>query len=86
MSILAWIALGLLAGVVVGFCTGLRGRDLLGTAVVGTLGAVIGGFMASVLLGLDISGVDGTSVLVAAIGALFLILFQRLIPATEVFE
>jgi uncharacterized membrane protein YeaQ/YmgE (transglycosylase-associated protein family) len=86
MSIVAWIGLGLVGGAVVGWLSGVRGRDLLASVVAGTLGAVIGGFLASVLLGLDISGVDGTSVIVAALGALALILFQRAIPATEVFE
>jgi uncharacterized membrane protein YeaQ/YmgE (transglycosylase-associated protein family) len=86
MSIVAWICLGLIGGAVVGWLSGARKRDLLASVVVGVLGAVIGGFMASVLLGLDISGLDGTSVLVAAFGALVLILFQRAIPATQVFE
>jgi len=54
--------------------------------VVGVMGALIGGFLAAVLLGLDISGVDGTTLLVASFGALALILLQRAIPATDVFE
>jgi uncharacterized membrane protein YeaQ/YmgE (transglycosylase-associated protein family) len=86
MSILAWIVLGLVGGVVVGWLMGARKRDLLASVVVGVLGAIIGGFMASVLLGLDITGVDGTTVLVAAFGALALILLQRAIPASQVFD
>jgi uncharacterized membrane protein YeaQ/YmgE (transglycosylase-associated protein family) len=87
MSIVAWIGLGLLGGAVAGWLSGQRGRDLLSCVVVAVLGAVIGGFMAAVLLGLDISGIDGTTVIVAAVGALVLILFWRAIPADEeVFE
>jgi uncharacterized membrane protein YeaQ/YmgE (transglycosylase-associated protein family) len=86
MSIVAWICLGLVGGAVVGFLTGGRGRELLSCAVVGVIGAVIGGFMAAVMLGLDISGIDGTTVLVAGVAALALILFERAIPATDVFE
>ena len=86
MSIVAWIVLGLVGGVVVGWLSGARKRDLLASVVVGVLGAIIGGFMASVLLGLDITSIDGTTVLVAALGALVLILFQRVIPATQVFD
>ncbi|HTD77932.1 MAG TPA: GlsB/YeaQ/YmgE family stress response membrane protein [Chloroflexota bacterium] len=86
MSILAWIGLGLVGGAVVGWLWGLRGRALLADGVVGVLGAVLGGFLASVLLGLDIAGLDGTSILVAAVGAGLLILILHALPATDVFE
>lgn len=86
MSILAWIALGLLGGAIVAWLWGLRGRALLADAVVGVLGAVLGGFLASVLLGLDIAGLDVTSLLVAAVGAALLILILHALPPTDVFE
>jgi len=86
MSIVAWICLGLVGGAVVGWLSGGRGRELLSSVVVGVMGALIGGFLAAVLLGLDISGVDGTTLLVASFGALALILLQRAIPAADVFE
>jgi uncharacterized membrane protein YeaQ/YmgE (transglycosylase-associated protein family) len=86
MSIVAWAVLGLLGGSVAGWLTRRRGRVLLGDAVVGVLGAILGGFMASVLLGLDITGVDVTSLLVAALGAAILIVVLHALPATHVFE
>lgn len=86
MSILAWIALGLIGGALAGWLMGQRRSALLGYAVVGMLGAVIGGFMASVTLGLDIADIDGTSVLVAAIGAAILVMILHALPPTEVFE
>jgi uncharacterized membrane protein YeaQ/YmgE (transglycosylase-associated protein family) len=86
VSVLAWIALGLLGGAAAGWLWGLRGRALLSDAVVGVLGAVLGGFMASVLLGLDIAGLDWTSILVAALGAAVLILILNALPATDVFD
>jgi uncharacterized membrane protein YeaQ/YmgE (transglycosylase-associated protein family) len=86
VSILAWIALGLLGGAFVAWLWGLRGRALLADAVVGVLGAVLGGFLASVLLGLDVAGLDVTSLLVAAVGAALLILILHALPATDVFE
>jgi uncharacterized membrane protein YeaQ/YmgE (transglycosylase-associated protein family) len=86
VSILAWIALGLVGGAVAGWVWGLRGRALLSDVVVGVLGAVLGGFMASVLLGLDIAGLDWTSLLVAALGAVLLILILNALPPTDVFE
>lgn len=86
MSIVAWIALGLVGGAVAGWVCGLRWGALLGDVVVGVLGAVLGGFMASVTLGLDIAPIDGVSVLVAAVGAALLIVIQHTLPPTEVFE
>jgi uncharacterized membrane protein YeaQ/YmgE (transglycosylase-associated protein family) len=86
VSILAWMAVGLVGGGVAGWLWGGRGRMLLGDAVVGVLGAILGGFMASVLLGLDISGIDLTSLLVAAIGAALLIVVLHALPASQLFE
>jgi uncharacterized membrane protein YeaQ/YmgE (transglycosylase-associated protein family) len=86
VSVLLWIALGLVAGVAFGWFLHARNRALMADAVVGCLGAVLGGFLASVLLGLDVADFDGTSVLVAAMGAALLILILHSIPATDVFE
>ena len=86
MSILVWIALGMLAGGLAGWLLGHRRRMLLGDVVVGVLGAVLGGFMASVSLGLDIADIDWTSVLVAGVGAAILILILHALPPTDVFE
>jgi uncharacterized membrane protein YeaQ/YmgE (transglycosylase-associated protein family) len=86
VSILAWVALGLIGGAVAGRVWGGRGRVLLADAVVGALGAMLGGFMASALLGLDIAGIDGTSMLVAAVGAAILIVILHALPQDGVFE
>jgi hypothetical protein len=86
MSVFAWILLGLVGGGLLGWFSGARGRALLASSVVSMLGAIIGGFLAAVLLGLDISILDFTTLLVAGIGALALFAFQRAIPAMEVFE
>lgn len=86
MSVLAWIALGLVGGLAAGLFLRVRGRVLAGDAAVGVLGAVLGGFLASVLLGLDIADLDLTSVLVAAMGAALLILILHALPAVDVFE
>jgi uncharacterized membrane protein YeaQ/YmgE (transglycosylase-associated protein family) len=86
VSLLAWIALGLVGGAVAGWLWGQRGRLLLADAVAGMLGAILGGFIAAVQIGLDISGFDLTSTFVAAIGAAMLILILHALPASDVFE
>jgi uncharacterized membrane protein YeaQ/YmgE (transglycosylase-associated protein family) len=86
VSILAWIGLGLLGGLACGWFLRSRGRALLGDVAVGVLGAIIGGFVAAVLLGLDVADLDGTSILVAAMGAALLILILHTLPTVDVFE
>jgi uncharacterized membrane protein YeaQ/YmgE (transglycosylase-associated protein family) len=86
VSILVWIALGLLGGLACGWFLRSRGRALLGDIAVGVLGAIIGGFIAAVLLGLDIADIDVTSILVAAMGAALLILILHSLPTVDVFE
>lgn len=86
MSIVAWIALGLIGGAVAGWLWGLRGRALLSDVVVGVLGALLGGFIAAVTLGLDIADFEPTSVLVAGVGAALLIVVLNTLPAADVFD
>lgn len=86
MSILVWIALGIVGGLACGWFLRSRGRALLGDVAVGVLGAIIGGFLAAVLLGLEIADFDPTSTLVAAMGAALLILILHSLPSVDVFE
>jgi len=86
VSILVWIALGLVGGLVCGWLLRSRGRALLGDVAAGVVGAILGGFIAAVLLGLDILDIDGTSILVAALGAALLILILHSLPSVDVFE
>ena len=89
MSVIAWIILGLAAGIAARLVQPgggqARGGWLAGV-VVGVLGALLGGFLAAVLLGLDVSGLDPTSLLVAGLGALSLILLVRAMPDADVFQ
>ncbi len=86
MSVIVWIALGAIGGLAAGWFLRARGRALLGDLAVGVLGAIIGGFAASVLLGLDVADLDFTSILVAAMGAALLILVLHSLPPVDVFE
>jgi uncharacterized membrane protein YeaQ/YmgE (transglycosylase-associated protein family) len=86
VSILIWVAIGLVGGLACGLVLGSRGRVLLGDVAVGVLGAVLGGFMAAVLLGLDVADYDLTSTLVASMGALLLSLVLHALPSVDVFN
>jgi uncharacterized membrane protein YeaQ/YmgE (transglycosylase-associated protein family) len=65
---------------------GGRGFGILGNIVVGIVGSLIGGFLASTLLGLDVGGFNIVSILVAFLGAVVGLLILRLIPGQQPFE
>ena len=85
MSILIWMALGVCGGAIVGWLRKRRGRVLAADAVVGLLGAILGGFLASVLLRLDVVGVEPISLTVAVLGAGLLLLILHTLPTPDVF-
>jgi uncharacterized membrane protein YeaQ/YmgE (transglycosylase-associated protein family) len=65
---------------------GGRGFGVLGNIVVGIVGAIIGGFLASTFLGLDVSGFSLPSILVAFLGAIVFLLILRAVPGSQPFE
>jgi uncharacterized membrane protein YeaQ/YmgE (transglycosylase-associated protein family) len=80
MGILAWIILGLIAGAIAKAI--MPGRDPGGfivTALIGIVGAVIGGFVGNMLFGIGgVSGVDIRSILISVVGALLLLWIYRM--------
>jgi uncharacterized membrane protein YeaQ/YmgE (transglycosylase-associated protein family) len=80
MGILAWIILGLIAGAIAKAI--MPGRDPGGfivTALIGIVGAVIGGFLGNMIFGIGgISGVDIRSILISVVGALVLLWIYRM--------
>lgn len=75
MGILLWIVMGLIVGIIAKFI--LPGRDGSGfimTVVLGIVGAIVGGWLGS-LLGLgSVTGFDLRSILIAIVGALIVLL------------
>ena len=77
MSIIAWILLGLVAGWLAGQVMRGGGYCILGDIVLGIIGAFVGGFLSSALLGVDVTGFNLTSVLIAFAGAVIVIAISR---------
>lgn len=79
MGVLAWIAFGLIAGGIAKFI--MPGKDpggCLGTAVIGILGAVIGGFVGNGLLDIGtVTGFNLRSFGIAILGAIILLTLYR---------
>ena len=77
MSILAWLVLGAIAGYLAGFLVrGDESYGVIGHIVLGIVGALIGGFLASALFGVDaINGaLDISSIVTAVIGAVIAVI------------
>jgi len=80
MSILAWIILGALAGIIAERLTGSRTGIIVAT-VVGIVGALLGGFLAKALF--NVKSLDNffdiSTWLTAIIGAVILLLIVRVV-------
>ena len=79
MGIISWLLLGLVAGWLASLLMKGSGYGLLGDIILGVLGALVGGFLSSMLLNRDVSGFNIESILIATIGAIILIGISRAI-------
>lgn len=81
MGILAWIVVGLIAGWLASKVMKGRGSGLVGDLVLGVVGALLGGLVASTLLNMPnaVNGINVNSILVAFLGAVILIAILRAI-------
>lgn len=79
MGILAWIIVGLIAGWLAGLVVKGSGYGVIGDIIVGIVGAIIGGFIAAYAFGIPgaVNGFNLTSIIVAFIGAVVLVLIVR---------
>ncbi len=80
MGILSWIVLGLIAGALAKFL--MPGQDPGGcviTVIIGIVGALLGGFLATQLGYGGISGFDLRSFVIAILGSILLLILWRLI-------
>jgi uncharacterized membrane protein YeaQ/YmgE (transglycosylase-associated protein family) len=81
MGILAWIVLGLVAGALAKFIVpGKQGGGIILTTVLGVVGALVGGFLGTHVLGFgDISGFDLRSIAIAVGGAIVVLVLYGLV-------
>ena len=81
MTILAWLVVGLIAGFLASQVMRGGGYGLIGDIIVGIVGALIGGFLASTLLKMPnaVNGINLTSIIVAFVCAVILLWILRLI-------
>ncbi|EAA2459306.1 TPA: GlsB/YeaQ/YmgE family stress response membrane protein [Salmonella enterica subsp. enterica serovar Teltow] len=81
MGIIAWIIFGLIAGVIAKLLMpGRDGGGFILTCILGIVGAVVGGWLATMFgIGGSISGFNLDSFLVAVVGAIVVLVIFRLL-------
>ncbi len=78
MGILSWILFGLIAGALAKFI--MPGDDpggVIVTIIIGIVGAVVGGFLGGLLFGVDVTGFNLSSLLLAVLGAIAVLAIYR---------
>jgi len=84
MGIIAWVIVGLIAGWLAGLIMKGGGYGLIGDLILGLVGALIGGWLFSLVLpSAEPTGLVG-SIIVATIGAVVLVAIVRLLRGRPV--
>jgi uncharacterized membrane protein YeaQ/YmgE (transglycosylase-associated protein family) len=86
MTLLAWLVVGVIAGFVASEIMGTR-EGLLMMVLLGVVGAIVGGWVAADLLKIaNVTGINLTSVIVAIVGSLIVIvLYDSLVGRHRAF-
>jgi uncharacterized membrane protein YeaQ/YmgE (transglycosylase-associated protein family) len=82
MSFLVWIVLGLLAGFIASKIVNKQGEGMLLDTVLGIVGAVVGGWLFSLLGARGATGLNLHSLLVAVVGAIVVLFTYHAIRRT----
>ena len=80
MTILTWLVLGLVVGWIAHMLTG-EGGGLLGDLFLGIIGALVGGWLGAMLVGVPVTGFNLTSIVISVLGAMIVVGIYRAIVA-----
>ncbi len=79
MSILGWIILGLIAGFIGSKIVNKSGEGLILDIVLGIVGAIVGGYLFSILGAAPVTGFNLYSMFVAIVGAIIVLVVYHAI-------
>jgi uncharacterized membrane protein YeaQ/YmgE (transglycosylase-associated protein family) len=78
MNILSWVFFGLIVGILANTIDSSdRKGGLLGSILLGIIGALVGGFLANLIFGLSITGFNATAFLIAIAGSLIVLFVSK---------
>ena len=86
MGIISWLIVGLIAGWLTGLVMKGGGYGLVGDIILGIVGALIGGLLASALFGIPdpVNGINVSSIIIAFIGAVIVTAIVRALSGRRV--
>jgi uncharacterized membrane protein YeaQ/YmgE (transglycosylase-associated protein family) len=79
MGIISWIILGLIAGFIGSKIVNRTGEGLVLDIILGVVGAIVGGYLFTLVGAQGVTGLNLWSLLVAVIGAIVVLVLYRLI-------
>jgi len=79
MSIIGWLVLGLIAGFIASKVINNSGEGLVTDIILGVVGAVVGGFLFSLIGAAPVTGFNLYSMFVAVVGAIAVLLIYHAI-------
>ena len=77
MSIIGWIVLGLIAGFIASKIVNREGEGLMLDIILGIVGAIVGGYLFSLMGAQGVSGVNIYSMFVAVVGAIIVLVIYH---------
>jgi uncharacterized membrane protein YeaQ/YmgE (transglycosylase-associated protein family) len=83
MSIIVWLILGLIAGFIASKIVNKSGEGLVLDIVLGIIGAVVGGFLFSLIGAEPVTGFNIYSIFVAVIGAVVVLIVYHAIKGNR---
>jgi uncharacterized membrane protein YeaQ/YmgE (transglycosylase-associated protein family) len=85
MGLLTWIVVGLIAGWLAGLVMKGGGYGMIGDIILGVIGALVGGFLASSIFGVPdpVNGFNLTTLIVAFLGAVIVVAIVRALSGSR---
>jgi uncharacterized membrane protein YeaQ/YmgE (transglycosylase-associated protein family) len=82
MGILSWIIVGIIAGWLTGLIMKGGGYGIFGDMILGIVGALVGGFLAGALFGVQapLTGLNIGTLVIAVLGAILVVAIVRALP------
>jgi len=81
MSIIGWIVLGLIAGFIASKIVNKEGQGVVLDILLGIIGAIVGGFLFSLIGAVGVTGFNIWSMIVAIVGAIVVLLLYHAISS-----
>lgn len=84
MNVLGWIIFGMIIGVIANIIDPHPSEGgWLGAAVLGVLGAILGGMLGNLVFGINLTGFNFSSFAIAILGSLLLLFIDRTFGRAE---